>query len=526
MAKKKVAPKPRKPASARKPATRKAAAATPAIQGWPTDPMGGAPPLQLPVPVMPGARLPTRIIAPPRAPVAQVHPLGTAGFRYWTAAEALRRAAAFWTTAGARGWHRDVGASIPVRLDDGVDLNAYYARNDFPPEDVKQGLSFFHDTVRDAATNRATTVFSGESPDVVAHELGHAVLDSLKPALFELASIEAAAFHESFGDMSAILTALQLPSVRQAVLEETDGNLRRNSSVSRVAEQLGFAIRQRNPAGVDRDSLRNAANSFVYVDPLTLPATGPATQLTRAGHNFSRVFTGAFLEALGGMVSRLAARPGVADVQQASADMGRLLAVAVAAAPVSTKFYQSVAEQMVLTDGSLFAGKYAEALTTAFVRRGLMSVRSLAAPDALGATPARAAAAAVRFSAAAAGRGPRGMAAGSDRPVQVAIDGAALGLGVRTVYVNAPPVDDVSAPPVSMMAGVAAREAPVVPGLTDVQAFVEALIVRGRVSLPATAGRRRGLVASLSQGRKHATHYLNKRADNALELKRIAFECC
>ena len=120
-------------------------------------------------------------------------------------------------------------------------------------------------------------MFSGESPDVVAHELGHAVLDSLKPALFELASIEAAAFHESFGDMSAILTALQLPSVRQAVLEETDGNLRRNSSVSRVAEQLGFAIRQRNPAAVDRDSLRNAANSFVYVDPLTLPSSGPAT---------------------------------------------------------------------------------------------------------------------------------------------------------------------------------------------------------------------------------------------------------
>ena len=108
--------------------------------------------------------------------------------------------------------------------------------------------------------------------------------------------------------MSAILTALQLPTVRQAVLEETDGNLRRNSSVSRVAEQLGFAIRQRSPAAVDRDSLRNAANSFVYVDPLTLPSSGPASQLTRAPHNFSRVFTGAFLEALGGMVAQ-AGRP-------------------------------------------------------------------------------------------------------------------------------------------------------------------------------------------------------------------------
>ena len=495
-----------------------------AIQGWPTDPMGGVPPLQLPVPAMPGAQLPTRIIAPARAPAPQIHPLGTDGFRYWTAAEAMRRAASFWVAAGARAWHRDIGASIPVRLDDGIDLNAYYARNDFPAEDVKQGLSFFHDTVRDVAAGRQITVFSGESPDVVAHEFGHAVLDSLKPALFELASIEAAAFHESFGDMSAILTALQLPSVRQAVLEETDGNLRRNSSVSRVAEQLGFAIRQRSPAAVDRDSLRNAANSFVYVDPLTLPSTGPATQLTRAAHNFSRVFTGAFLEALGGMVARQASRPRADDVEQASADMGRILAQGASAAPVSTRFFQSVAEQMVLVDANLFAGKYAEALTTAFVRRGLMPVRSLAAPEAVASTPARAGAAAARFSAAASGRAPR--AAGTDKPVEVAIDGAAVGLPVKTLYVNAPPVDDISTPAGSMMAGVAARETLVIPRVTDVQAFVEALIVRGRVTLPATAGRRRGLVASLSKARKHATHYLSTRADESLELKRISFECC
>ena len=247
---------------AKRPAAKRAT-----IQAWQTDPLGGLPTLQRPAPAMPGRTLRTKIIAPATAPEARVHSVGSAGFRYWTAAEALRRAAAFWAASGAKAWHRDVGAALPVRLDDGVDLNAYYARTDFPAEDIKQGLSFFHDTVRDVTTGRNVTVFSGESPDVVAHELGHAVLDTLKPVLFEIASIEAAAFHESFGDMSAILTALQLPTVRQAVLEETDGNLRRNSSVSRVAEQLGFAIRQRSPSAVDRDSLRNAANHH----PLPLP---------------------------------------------------------------------------------------------------------------------------------------------------------------------------------------------------------------------------------------------------------------
>jgi hypothetical protein len=475
---------------------------------------------------MPGTPLPTRIIAPTPAPPAQVHTIGTAAFRYWTAAEALRRSAAFWSAAGARAWHPQIGASIPVRLDDGVDLNAYYARNDFPPEDIKQGLSFFHDTVRDVTTNRDVTVFSGESPDVVAHELGHAVLDTLKPVLFEIASIEAAAFHESFGDMSAILTALQLPTVRQAVLEQTDGNLRRNSSVSRVAEQLGWAIRQRSPAAVDRDSLRNAANSFLYLDPLTLPSSGPATQLTRAPHNFSRVFTGSFLEALGGMVLKLASRPRVEDVEQASADMGRLLVRGIVDAPVSTKFFQAVAEQMLLADGSLFSGKYAEALTTAFVRRNLIPVRSLAAPDAVGAAPARAAAAAARFSATAAGRRST-RAAPSDAPVRLALDGATLGLAAKTLYVSAPPVDDAAVAAASMLAGMTMREVTATPRTADIQAFCEALIVRGRVSMPgATTGRRRSLVSTFSQARKHATHYLDRRPDDSVELKRIAFECC
>ena len=517
-------PSTRKTAKKKRTAKRTSPAAAVTIQGWPTDPMGGSPPLHMPAPTMPGSPLPTRIVAPSRAPAAQVHAVGTEAFRYWTAAEALRRGAAFWSAAGARAWHPEVGQSLPVRLDDGVDLNAYYARNDFPPEDIKQGLSFFHDTVRDATTNRQVTVFSGESPDIAAHELGHAVLDTLKPVLFEIASIEAAAFHESFGDMSAILTALQLPSVRQAVLEETDGNLRRNSSVSRVAEQLGFAIRQRSPAAVDRDSLRNAANSFLYVDPLTLPSSGPATQLSRAGHNFSRVFTGAFLEALGGMVLKQASRPRVDDVEQATADMGRLLARGIVDAPVSTRFFQAVAEQLVLADSDLFAGKYAEALTSAFVRRNLMPVRSLAAPDAVGAAPARAAAAAARHAAATAGR-RTARAAASDASVRIAIDGASLGLSAKTLYVAAPPVDDATAAPASTLAGMAARETTVAPRAADLQAFCEALIVRGRVSMAPAAGRRRGLVASFSQTRKHATHYLDPLPDDSVELKRIAFEC-
>ena len=475
------------------------------IQVWPTDPMGSLPPVQQPAPSLPGSPLATRILAP--APSAGLFAVGTAEFRFWTAAETLRRGVTFWAAAGAKAWHRDVGASLPVRLDDGVDLNAYYARSAFPSEGIEQGLSFFHDTIRESASRRRLTVFSGESPDVVAHELGHAVLDTLKPAIWGVAATEPAAFHESFGDMSAILTGLQLAVVRQAVLEETDGNLRRSSSISRVAEQLGFAIRQRSPAAVDADSLRNAANAFAYVDPLTLPASGPAATLTRAPHNFSRVFTGAFLDALAGMVLLRAARPREQDLQAASLDIGRLLARAVAAAPVRTTFFAAVAEQMVLADAALFSGRYARALTTAFVRRGLIPVRSLAAPDAVdAATPARAAAA----------------AASAGRPVRIAIDGTPLGLPFATLFVQAPPVEDSAPPSLGARAVAPAREGAT--RYTAVQAFVEGLIARGRLGVAPSRARAPILMAPLpQQGR--ATHYLDRQKDG-FELRRLTFECC
>ena len=196
------------------------------INAWEDDPGAGAQPsggqvIQRPIPVLRDQPMPIRIVHPASAPEAKPHPPGTAEFRYWTAAEALRRGADFWG-ALVPGIPWEVGAILPVDLDFGVDLNAFYDR---------EGLKFFH------GSGAGRTVFSGESPDIVCHELGHALLDSFKPQLFDAASIEVAAFHESFGDMSAILSALQLSSVREGVLAETGGVLRRSSRLSRLAER-------------------------------------------------------------------------------------------------------------------------------------------------------------------------------------------------------------------------------------------------------------------------------------------------
>ena len=204
--------------------------------------------------------------------------------------------------------------------------------------------------------------------------------------------------------------------------------------------------------------------------------------------------------------------------------MGRLLVRAVTRAPVRTRFFQAVAEQLVLADSALHGGRYATALTAAFVRRGLLPVRSLATARAAAArTMPEAAAAAARFAAVSAGgTDASGVAeAAAATPVKIAIDGLSLGLPVTTVYVDAPAVDD-GGGSAALMAGMAARDAAAPARYSEVQAFVQGLVVRGRVTVDTPGSRRRALVNALPVRR--VTHHLAGSPER-VELERLIFEC-
>jgi hypothetical protein len=341
------------------------------IAAWEDDPVAAVlenqPPLNQPVqrpePDFDPPGLPVRIAGPPPAP-PDVYKVGTEGFRYWTLADALARAAGFWSRCVPAGttWQPDNGTHLMAVADEGVDLNAYYDRN---------GLHFFHDSVR------GKTVYSGESPDVVCHELGHAVLDSVKPQLWDAASIEVAAFHESFADCSAILSNLRLPSLRDDVLRETGGLVAMASRLSRLAEDLGWAIRQLIPDAVSADCLRSAVNSFYYRAPASLPPRAPATSLSSEPHNFSRVFTAGFFRMLGSMFNRQP-RQDSDGLLKAAEDAGKLLIEGVHRSPVVPAFYAQVAAHMVAADAELFNGKYRGAIRNGFVSAGVLSVHSAA----------------------------------------------------------------------------------------------------------------------------------------------------
>src|SRR5262249_48385046 len=156
-----------------------------------------------------------------------------------------------------------------------------------------------------------------------------------------------AAFHEAMGDISAMLSALQVSSFRQAAFAETGGVLNRSSRLSRLAEQLGAAIRAGHPDAVDSDSLRNAANSFFYRDPQTLPPAAPASQLSSEPHSFSRVWSGAFLDLLAAIFKLQKAAPTADDLVPASKDAARLLVGGILTAPVVPDYYSQVAAHMI-----------------------------------------------------------------------------------------------------------------------------------------------------------------------------------
>jgi hypothetical protein len=328
------------------------------ILAWEDDPGNQ----RLMVSVVPPA---TSIVIQAAAPSPGQYPPGSGEFRYWNAASALDRCLKFWQKIDPK-WSWTTGPQLPVHLDAGSDLNAYYDR---------ESLAFFH------ADTRMGRVWSGESPDILCHELGHAILDAIKPQLWNSANSEVVAFHEAFGDISALMTGLTVPSLLTAVLDETGGRLYRSSRLSRMAEQLGAAIRLDRPGEVDRDCMRNAVNPFVYADPMSLPHQTNASSLSSEPHSFSRVFTGAYFEALAVLLTvstpNEADRPG--RLPELAERLSRLLVRSIRRAPVVSNFFAQIAAGMVRAAVADRDDQAASVLRGVFIRRSILSARSATA---------------------------------------------------------------------------------------------------------------------------------------------------
>lgn len=149
--------------------------------------------------------------------------------------------------------------------------NAYYDRE-------TGALHFFYFEGKDG-----DPVYTCLSHDVVAHELGHAILDGLKPYYNEVSTPDAAGFHEYFGDAVAMVSALTQEEIAKAAVGHAPARLG-SGVVSKLAAQFGLAVY----GLASHDYLRNAENRMNM------------TKLRDnwEEHDYSLVLTGTFYDVL------------------------------------------------------------------------------------------------------------------------------------------------------------------------------------------------------------------------------------
>jgi hypothetical protein len=290
---------------------------------------------------------------------------GTPQFLFWQAREAAIAAVAAWEACAGqthRAWQGN-RKKLPLLLDAGVDLNAFYDRASF---------SFFHETVG------AQTFFSGASTDVVSHEVGHGLLDSMRPDFFEVNFLEVGAFHEAFGDCIAILTALGDTETRQRLLAVAP-NLRARDFVESTAEQLSRAIGLAVP-GHNAAEPRHAFNTFKFQIPSTLPDDGGPGALINEVHSFGMIFTGCFWDLIANLFNASATQDEAALLAAARL-AGKILIEGVRGAVVRPRFLQSIGRAMVLADQNINGGANRQHVNDAFARHDiLLGANAMMAP--------------------------------------------------------------------------------------------------------------------------------------------------
>lgn len=243
----------------------------------------------------------------------------------------------------------------------GKSFNAYYDRS---------SLRFFFD--KHPVSQKI--VFSVESPDVVCHETGHAILDCLRPDIWNVQALEIFAFHESFGDITSIMTSLFNDKIVNYILDETGGDLRKTNIVSRVAEELGGAIAA--TSGRTSDSLRNAVNNIKWVPPEAIP---PGSQVSAEPHDFSKIFTGAFYDLIVYLYEYFCKScDKVKAINLARDHAGWLLFNGVRNAQITPRFFDSVVRSMLFVATRNKVTDLGRFINMAFSDRGILQPKMMA----------------------------------------------------------------------------------------------------------------------------------------------------
>ena len=251
-------------------------------------------------------------------------------------------------------WNSSI--NLKVFTKPGVAWNACYERG---------FLKFFYNT--DQTTKNI--YYACDSAQVVAHECGHGLLDSLRPEFWNVQNAEAWSFHEAFGDIQNLMTTSQSKEVVLSAFNETNGNLSKSNCMTRIAGQFGSALNStRNPP-----YLRDISMRFNYASPNTLPGNSIDAQLSSECHNFSRIFSGAWYSCVVQVYNSIkTTEMDTAAFEEAKNVCYRYLIKAIKTVPNTVKLFEALANMMLFADQEN-SSKYQKILSSVFLDRNIIS---------------------------------------------------------------------------------------------------------------------------------------------------------
>lgn len=239
-------------------------------------------------------------------------------------------------------------------------LNAFYARE-------LKGVHFFD----------YKTTSTGDSGEVGSHEVGHAILDAIRPGYLEGVGTETGAFHEAFGDILSQVITLQNDDAIAKIVSETGGTgdlSSKQNSLSQVGEDFGNALGRKNNAGI-----RTTLNTFTYQDPATLPERGSDTKLGSEVHDFARLYAGAFYDVLDGIsdANRAAGMSPAQALKEAGQEALNLVVGQAEFAPKGSEAtYKELAAGLIEGDKKFNGGKRADLIAGVMAKREILSAEA------------------------------------------------------------------------------------------------------------------------------------------------------
>jgi hypothetical protein len=260
-----------------------------------------------------------------------------------------------------KNWARTHRLKIDPRA--GNKLNAYYDG---------RALKFFYTLDRQAKK----IVYTADSVDIVAHELGHAVLDTMRPDFWSSQGLEVWGFHEAFADISAVVTVMLHDEMIEYALKKTDGNLRKSNAISKLAEEVGGVIygMTGGKGGFKPGEMRNAINDFKYTPPERLPYDTSHDKLGGECHSFGRLMLGAWYEIFVEIYElEKKTTPSFLDAAIKARNVAyNYMVKAVKMAPNSVRLYNGVARAMLGVD-RVEGGTYKHLIYKVFKRRRMLA---------------------------------------------------------------------------------------------------------------------------------------------------------